>query len=144
MIGSEFLPHLDEGAIWVRYPGAEHWTHDAVSPNKADRCWRRFPGAAGRHAGGPSDDGIDTTGFFDTEYFVDLLPKKWRQSHQNKERLIEAMNASWRKFRSDLGLFAADFGQSGEAVSGVKEALAVKIYGDDLRTLRKSRRSGRS
>jgi cobalt-zinc-cadmium resistance protein CzcA len=88
---------------------------------------------------GRPDDGTDTTGFFDTEFFVDLLPKeKWRPVfHQNKERLIAAMD---RELEERIPGVTWGFSQPisdnlEEAVSGVKGALAVKIYGDDLRTL---------
>ena len=88
---------------------------------------------------GRPDDGTDTTGFFDTEFFVDLLPKeKWRPVfHQNKERLIAAMD---RELEEKIPGVTWGFSQPisdnlEEAVSGVKGALAVKIYGDDLKTL---------
>ena len=87
---------------------------------------------------GRPDDGTDTTGFFDTEYFVDLLPKeKWRPVfHQNKERLIEAMNRELEKIPGVTWGFSQPISDNlEEAVSGVKGALAVKIYGEDLRTL---------
>ena len=84
------------------------------------------------------NDGTDNTGFFDTEYFVDLLPKKkWRPVfHQNKERLIEAMNRELEKIPGVTWGFSQPISDNlEEAVSGVKGALAVKIYGEDLRTL---------
>src|SRR5580658_4739556 len=87
---------------------------------------------------GRPDDGTDTTGFFNTEYFVDLLPKeKWRPVfHQNKEKLIAAMDRELEKIPGVLWNFSQPISDNlEEAVSGVKGALAVKIYGDDLRTL---------
>lgn len=89
------------------------------------------------HIGRP-DDGTDTTGFFDTEFFVDLLPKqKWRPVfHQNKEELIAAMNRELEKIPGVIWGFSQPISDNlEEAVSGVKGALAVKIYGDDLKTL---------
>jgi heavy metal efflux system protein len=92
VIGSEFLPHLDEGAIWVRGTLAPSTGPDrrdrALSIGPARYC-APFPKSLRwlRRWAGP-DDGTDTTGFFNTEYFVDLLPKeKWRPVfHQDKER----------------------------------------------------------
>jgi heavy metal efflux system protein len=87
---------------------------------------------------GRPDDGTDTTGFFNTEYFVDLLPKeKWRPVfHQDKERLIAAMNRELEKIPGVIWNFSQPISDNlEEAVTGVKGALAVKIYGDDLKTL---------
>ena len=87
---------------------------------------------------GRPDDGTDTTGFFNTEYFVDLLPKeKWRPVfHQDKDQLIAAMNHELEKIPGVIWNFSQPISDNlEEAVSGVKGALAVKIYGDDLRTL---------
>ncbi len=87
---------------------------------------------------GRPDDGTDTTGFFDMEFFVDLLPKqKWRPVfHQDKDRLIAAMDRELEKIPGVFWGFSQPISDNlEEAVSGVKGALAVKIYGDDLKTL---------
>ena len=87
---------------------------------------------------GRPDDGTDTTGFFNTEYFVDLKPKeKWRPVfHQDKEKLIEAMGRELDKVPGTLWNFSQPISDNmEEAVSGVKGELAIKLYGDDLKTL---------
>ena len=88
---------------------------------------------------GRPDDGTDTTGFFNTEYFVDLKPKEqWRPVfHQNKEELIAAMDrGSWKRFPGAIWNFSQPIADNmEEAVSGVKGQLATKIYGDDLKAL---------
>ena len=87
---------------------------------------------------GRPDDGTDTTGFFNTEYFVDLKPKEeWRPVfHQNKEELIAAMNRELEKIPGVIWNFSQPIADNmEEAVSGVKGELAIKIYGDDLKTL---------
>ena len=141
VIGSEFLPHLDEGAIWVRGTLAP-----SVGPTESARIAERarevlcsFPEVPQvvNQIGRP-DDGTDTTGFFDTEFFVDLVPKeKWRPIfHQNKDELIAAMDRELEKIPGVTWGFSQPISDNlEEAVSGVKGALAVKIYGDDLRTL---------
>ncbi len=141
VIGSEFLPHLDEGAIWVRGTLAPSTgpTESARVANRARQILASFPEVpvVVNQIGRP-DDGTDTTGFFDTEFFVDLLPKdKWRPVfHQNKEELIAAMNRELEKIPGVFWGFSQPISDNlEEAVSGVKGALAVKIYGDDLRTL---------
>ena len=141
VIGSEFLPHLDEGALWVRGTLAM-----SVGPTDSARVAERarevlcsFPEVPRvvNQIGRP-DDGTDTTGFFDMEFFVDLLPKEqWRpEFHQNKDLLIAAMDRELEKIPGVFWGFSQPISDNlEEAVSGVKGALAVKIYGDDLRTL---------
>jgi len=141
VIGSEFLPHLDEGAIWVRGTLAPSTgpTESARVAERARETLCSFPEVPQvvNQIGRP-DDGTDTTGFFDTEFFVDLLPKeKWRPIfHQDKERLIAAMDRELEKIPGVLWGFSQPISDNlEEAVSGVKGALAVKIYGDDLKML---------
>ena len=141
VIGSEFLPHLDEGAIWVRGTLAPSTgpTESARVAERAREILCSFPEVPQvvNQIGRP-DDGTDTTGFFDTEFFVDLLPKeKWRPVfHQDKERLIAAMDRELEKIPGVFWGFSQPISDNlEEAVSGVKGALAVKIYGDDLKTL---------
>src|SRR5258707_11418004 len=87
---------------------------------------------------GRPDDGTDTTGFFNTEYFVDLKPKEqWRTVfRQDKEELIAAMGRELDKIPGVLWNFSQPIADNmEEAVSGVKGELAIKIYGDDLKIL---------
>jgi cobalt-zinc-cadmium resistance protein CzcA len=141
VIGSEFLPHLDEGAIWVRGTMAPSTgpTESARIADRARQILCSFPEVPQvvNQIGRP-DDGTDTTGFFNAELFVDLLPKeKWRPVfHQDKERLIAAMDRELEKIPGVFWGFSQPISDNlEEAVSGVKGALAVKIYGDDLKTL---------
>jgi len=140
-IGSEFLPHLDEGAIWVRGTMAPSTGQiDGVAlANRTRILLCSFPEVpqCTSQVGRP-DDGTDTTGFFNTEYFVDLKPKEqWRPVfHQNKEALIAAMNLELEKIPGVVWNFSQPIADNmEEAVSGVKGELAVKLYGTDLRTL---------
>ena len=140
-IGSEFLPHLDEGSIWVRgtLSPSEGPTASIDFTNKARIVMTSFPEVTQvvSQTGRP-DDGTDTTGFFDTEYFVDLKPKEqWRPIfHQDKERLIAAMDYELSKFPGVIWNYSQPISDNmEEAVSGVKGELAVKLYGSDLREL---------
>lgn len=140
-IGSEFLPHLDEGSIWVRgtLPPSEGPTASIDFTNQARIVMASFPEVTQvvSQTGRP-DDGTDTTGFFNTEYFVDLKRKEqWRPVfHQDKEKLIAAMNDELEKFPGVIWNFSQPISDNmEEAVSGVKGELAVKLFGDDLRTL---------
>jgi heavy metal efflux system protein len=140
-IGSEFLPHLDEGAIWVRGTLAPSTgpTEGIRLANQARVLLASFPEVtvATSQVGRP-DDGTDTTGFFNTEYFVDLKPKEqWRPLfHQNKEELIAAMSFQLEKIPGVIWNFSQPIADNmEEAVSGVKGELAIKVYGDDLKVL---------
>jgi heavy metal efflux system protein len=141
VIGSEFLPHLDEGAIWARGSLAPSTGPDE-SRRIADHArlvLASFPEVTEvvDQIGRP-DDGTDATGFFNTEYFVDLKPKhQWRPVfHENKVALIDAMDKELEKTPGVIWGFSQPIEDNmEEAVSGVKGALSVKIYGDDLRTL---------
>jgi len=141
VIGSEFLPHLDEGAIWLRGTLAPSTgpSEGLKVVDRAREILASFPEVPQvvTQVGRP-DDGTDSTGFFNTEYFVDLLPKeKWRPVfRQNKERLIAAMDRELEKIPGVIWNFSQPISDNvEEAVSGVKGQLAVKIYGDDLKTL---------
>jgi heavy metal efflux system protein len=141
IIGSEFLPHLDEGALWVRGTLAPSTgqTQGVNVSNQARLILASYPEATivTSQVGRP-DDGTDTTGFFNTEYCVDLKPKEqWRPVfHQNKDALIASMNASLEKIPGAIWNFSQPIADNmEEAVSGVKGQLATKIYGDDLRIL---------
>ena len=140
-MGSEFLPHLDEGAIWARGSLAP-----STGPSEGIRtmhtarvAFARFPEVVQvvSQVGRP-DDGTDTTGFFNTEYFIDLRPKEeWRPIfHQEKDKLIEALQEEAQKMPGVIWNFSQPIADNmEEAVSGVKGELAVKIYGTDLATL---------
>jgi heavy metal efflux system protein len=142
VIGSEFLPHLDEGALWVRgtlAPSAGPNEGIQVS-NEARAILCSFPEVpqCTSQTGRP-DDGTDTSSFFNTEYFVDLKPKEqWRPVfHENKDEVVAAMN---RELNDRIPGVVWGFSQPiednmEEAVSGVKGELATKVYGDDLKVL---------
>jgi cobalt-zinc-cadmium resistance protein CzcA len=141
VIGSEFLPHLDEGALWVRGTLAPSTgQHEGIRlSNQTRLVLCSFPEViqCTSQTGRP-DDGTDTTGFFNTEYFVDLKPKEqWRPGfHQNKEEVIAAMNAELDKIPGAIWNFSQPIADNmEEAVSGVKGQLATKVYGDDLHVL---------
>ena len=140
-IGSEFLPHLDEGALWVRGTLAPSTGPDEGIrvANQARIVLCSFPEVpqCTSQVGRP-DDGTDTTGFFNTEFFVDLKPKeKWRPIfHEDKDQLIAAMQRELDKLPGAVWGFSQPIEDNmEEAVSGVKGELATKIYGDDLKTL---------
>jgi cobalt-zinc-cadmium resistance protein CzcA len=141
VVGSEFLPHLDEGAMWVRgslAPSTGPEESLAIA-NKARKILASFPEVTDvvSQIGRP-DDGTDWTGFFDTEYFVDLKDKQqWRPVFdKRKDNLIASMDQQLETIPGVIWGFSQPIEDNmEEAVSGVKGELSVKIYGDDLKTL---------
>jgi heavy metal efflux system protein len=141
IIGSEFLPHLDEGAIWARgsLANSTSLTEGKRFTDQARLIFASFPEVKTvvSQAGRP-DDGTDTGGFGNTEYFVDLIPKEqWRSVfHQDKDELIAAMNREVSKLPGGFWNFSQPIEDNvDETISGVKGGLAVKLFGDDLKTL---------
>ena len=141
VIGAEFLPHLDEGAVWARGTLA-----NSTSLSEAEKfttneryVFASFPEVSKvvSQVGRP-DDGTDTGGFGNTEYFVDLKPhEQWRPVfHRNKEELIAAMGRAVERYPGALWNFSQPIEDNvGEMLTGTKGSLALKIFGDDLRVL---------
>jgi heavy metal efflux system protein len=141
VIGAEFLPHLDEGAIWARGTLA-----NSTSLSEGEKftvneryVFASFPEVTKvvSEVGRP-DDGTDTGGFGNTEYFVDLKPKEqWRPIfHRNKEELIAAMNRAVQKYPGAIWNFSQPIEDNvGETLTGTKGQLALKVFGTDLKTL---------
>jgi len=141
VIGSEFLPHLDEGAIWARgsLANSTSLTEGSAFAAKERIVFASFPEVTNvvSQAGRP-DDGTDTGGFGNTEYFVDLKPKdQWRPVfHKNKEELIAAMYREVAKLPGAVWNFSQPIEDNvGETVSGLKGGSGAKLYGDDLKIL---------
>jgi cobalt-zinc-cadmium resistance protein CzcA len=141
VIGSEFLPHLDEGSIWVRgtAPPSTGPAEAAILMNRARIAFASFPEVTQvvSQIGRP-DDGLDPVDFCNSEFFVDLKPKEqWRpEFNRDKDALIAAMDRKLGKIPGVIWGFTQPIADDmEEAVSGVKGQLAVKIYGEDLKTL---------
>jgi heavy metal efflux system protein len=141
VIGAEFLPHLDEGAIWARgtLANSTSLSEGEKFAEQERMVLASFPEVKTvvSQAGRP-DDGTDTGGFGNTEYFVDLKPhNQWRPIfHQNKEELIAAMNLAVQKYPGAVWNFSQPIEDNvGETMTGTKGSLALKIFGDDLTVL---------
>jgi len=141
IIGAEFLPHLDEGAIWARgaMANSTSLTEGERFATQSRHIFASFPEVTTvvSQAGAP-DDGTDTGGFGNTEFFVDLKPKdQWRPVfHRDKDELIAAMNRELEKFPGAFWNFSQPIEDNvAETLTGTKGGLAAKLYGPELDVL---------
>jgi len=139
-VGSEFMPHLDEGALWVRatMPYTISFDESAKIVPQIRSIIASFPEVTtvGSEHGRP-DDGTDPTGFFNAEFYVGLKPySRWHGAYHNKAQLIAAINAKLQSFPGITFNYTQPAEDAvDEAETGLKSALAVKVFGSDLGTL---------
>ncbi|HEY6968528.1 MAG TPA: CusA/CzcA family heavy metal efflux RND transporter [Candidatus Angelobacter sp.] len=143
-IGGEFMPHLDEGALWVRatMPYTISFEEASKIAPQIRTILVSYPQVTmvGSELGRP-DDGTDPTGFFNVEFYVGLKPysdSSWKGDIHNKEKLIESINQKLITFPGIIFNYTQPAEDAvDEALTGLKSSLAVKIYGPDLDTLEK-------
>jgi cobalt-zinc-cadmium resistance protein CzcA len=135
-LGSEFLPKLDEGDLWVRTfaPQSISPSESAKLTQKVRKIMASFPEVryVVSQIGRP-DDGTDVNGWDVTEYSVGLIPRGQWKTARNRDDLCDAIN---RKIRAAIPGIDTQFSQYiednvDEAVSGIKSELAIKLFGDD-------------
>ncbi|MDH7462099.1 CusA/CzcA family heavy metal efflux RND transporter [Chitinophagaceae bacterium 26-R-25] len=138
-LGSEFLPQLDEGALWV---SAE--LPRSVSLNEADsiaaemnKVIQTFPDVKNTLTQvGRTNDGTDPKGFFNVQIAVDLTPKKERIDKLTTDEIVDQMDAKLQKFPGIVFNYSQPIRDNvAEAVAGVPAALVVKIFGQDFNVL---------
>ena len=142
-IGGEFMPHLDEGALWVRatLPYTISYEEAAKFSPQVRNILMKYPMVTdvGSELGRP-DDGTDPTGFFNDEFYVGLKPysdSSWKNGpvHDKKE-LIKDIRKQLAAFPGVIFNYTQPAEDAvDEALTGLKSALAVKIYGPDLNVL---------
>jgi cobalt-zinc-cadmium resistance protein CzcA len=139
-VGAEFMPHLDEGALWVRatMPYTISFDESAKLVPQIRSIIASFPEVttvASEH--GRPDDGTDATGFFNAEFYVGLKPySKWHAAIRTKPQLIAAINGKLQSFPGITFNYTQPAEDAvDEAETGLKSALAVKIFGPDLNVL---------
>src|SRR5487761_1936054 len=139
-IGAEFMPHLDEGALWVRatMPYTISFDESARIAPMIRKVLRSFPEVTtvASELGRP-DDGTDPTGFFNVEFYVGLKPySEWTGAYRSKAALTEAINRKLQEFPGiNFNYTQPAEDAVDEAETGLKSALAVKVFGSDLDTL---------
>jgi len=145
-IGAEFMPQLDEGALWVRatMPYTISFDESAKITPQIRAILKSFPEVTtvASELGRP-DDGTDSTGFFNVEFYVGLKPySQWTGAYRKKSALIEAINDKLASFPGIIFNYTQPAEDAvDEAESGLKSALAVKVFGSDLQTLEEKGKS---
>ena len=139
-IGAEFMPQLDEGALWVRatMPYTISYDESAKITPQIRQVLKSFPEVTtvASELARP-DDGTDSTGFFNVEFYVGLKPySEWTGAYRTKAKLIEAINTKLQQFPGIIFNYTQPAEDAvDEAESGLKSALAVKVFGSDLDVL---------
>jgi len=142
-IGGEFMPHLDEGALWVRatMPYTISYEEAAKVAPQIRTILAKYPMVTdvGSELGRP-DDGTDPTGFFNCEFYVGLKPygdSIWKSGNiHNKAELIADLQKQLTAFPGIIFNYTQPAEDAvDEALTGLKSALAVKVYGPDLNVL---------
>jgi len=135
-LGTEFLPELNEGAIWMRasLPLSVSLNEAVELTNEMRNIIRSFPEVKQvvSQTGRPND-GTDATGFYNAEIFIDIYHTKAMEHARNREELISRMSKKLDKFPGVVFNFSQPIMDNvDEAVSGVKGSIAIKLFGEDL------------
>ena len=140
VIGAEFMPKLDEGALWVRasMPYTISLEESAKIAPEIRRILRSFPevtDVASEH--GRDDGGTDPTGFFNVEFYVGLKPyRDWTGPYRTKDELIERIDKQLESFTGVTINFSQPANDAvQEAETGLKSSLDLKLFGTDLAVL---------
>src|SRR5262249_32199691 len=138
--GGEFMPKLDEGALWVRatMPYTISFEESSAIVPQIRTILAGFPevtDVASEH--GRDDSGTDPTGFFNAEFYVGLKPySEWHGAYRSKDALIEAIQKKLAAFPGIIFNYTQPAEDAvDEAETGLKSALDVKVFGPDLDTL---------
>ena len=145
-IGAEFMPKLDEGALWVRatMPYTISFEESSRIVPQVTSILRSFPEVtivASEH--GRPDDGTDPTGFFNAEFYVGLKPYgEWHGAYHDKAQLIEAVSEKLKVFPGITFNYTQPAEDAvDEAETGLKSSLDVKVFGSDLAVLEQKGRA---
>jgi cobalt-zinc-cadmium resistance protein CzcA len=139
-IGAEFMPTLDEGALWVRttMPYTISLEESARIVPQVRRILKSFPevtDVASEH--GRDDGATDPTGFFNAEFYVGLKPyREWTGPYRKKDVLIARISEKLASFPGIIINFSQPANDAvQEAETGLKSSLDVKVFGPDLTVL---------
>src|SRR3954452_13700055 len=139
LLGTEFLPQLNEGALWVEseLPMSVSLPEAQTISTKMVSILREFPEVKQTLSQvGRTNDGTDPKGFFDVQIQVDLKPKETWPDGLTEDNLIDSMNLQLTKIPGVVYNYSQPIRDNvEEAVAGLNAAMAVKIYGPDFKTL---------
>ncbi|HEY1045240.1 MAG TPA: CusA/CzcA family heavy metal efflux RND transporter [Bacteroidia bacterium] len=139
-LGSEFLPQLNEGSIYVRasMPQSISFKEANLVSEKMRHEFRGYPEVKGVISqNGRPNDGTDPTGFFNVEFFVDLYPKAdWKRKVSKEDIIADMQKKLEKKYPGIVFGFSQPISDNvQEAVSGVKGEMAIKVFGEDFSVL---------
>jgi cobalt-zinc-cadmium resistance protein CzcA len=138
-LGTEFLPELNEGALWVEaeLPMSVSLSEAKSVSDEMISILSRFPEVEKTLSQiGRTNDGTDPKGFFNVQIQVDLYAQESWKRHISEEKLIDEMDEQLRKIPGLVLNYSQPIRDNvEEAVAGVNAALAVKIFGPDFNTL---------
>lgn len=139
-LGSEFLPSLNEGSIYVRasMPQSVAFSTANVMSEGMRHVFQQYPEVKGVISqNGRPNDGTDPTGFFNVEFFVDLFPKEeWKRGVKKEAIIADMQDKLEEEFPGVVFGFSQPISDNvQEAVSGVKGEMAIKIFGDNFTKL---------
>ena len=138
-LGSEFLPELNEGSIYMRAT-----MPSSISLEQSVKLANEIRGKLKKYAEvkdvlsqtGRPNDGTDPTGFYNVEMLIKIYPEETWKSHITKEQLVDRMEKDLSAYPGvDFGFSQPISDNVEEAASGVKGSIAVKVYGDDLKQI---------
>jgi len=142
MLGLEFLPHLEEGNLWIRAT-----MPPAISLEEGNAYVNRIRATIGQvpeietviSQQGRPDDGTDATGFFNAEFFAPLRPENYWRKGVDKDALTRELSAKLTESFPGIEFNFSQYIQDNvqEAVSGVKGENSIKLFGNDLHELTK-------
>lgn len=138
-LGTEFLPQLNEGALWItaEMPMSTSLSESVELTSELRQKLRTFPEVADVLSQiGRSNDGTDPNGFYFVQFQVDLVPKKLWRKRMTMEKIVEEMNVELSQYQGIIYNYSQPITDNvAEAAAGVKAANVIKIYGNDLETL---------
>lgn len=135
-LGTEFLPQLNEGALWVtaELPMSMSLPESVKLTGELRSKLKTFPEVKNvLSQTGRSNDGTDPNGFYFVQFQVDLIPKSNWRSGVNMDDIIKEMDDELSKYQGILYNYSQPIIDNvAEAAAGVKASNAIKIYGDDF------------
>ena len=138
-LGTEFLPQLNEGALWItaEMPMSTSLSESVELTSELRQKLRTFPEVADVLSQiGRSNDGTDPNGFYFVQFQVDLVPKKLWRKRMTMEKIVEEMNVELSQYQGIIYNYSQPITDNvAEAAAGVKAANVIKIYGNDLEKL---------